>query len=49
MKVIGTSLTILKPEDDLDSIHMKKLRVTDTGERIKRLKTVINMFQGVTY
>ena len=49
MKVIGTSLTISKLEDDLDVILTKKLKVKNTEERIKRLKSVIDMLQGVRY
>ena len=49
MKVIGTSLMILKLEDDLDEILTKKLKVKNTEERIKRLKNVIAMLQGVRY
>ena len=49
MKVIGTSLTISKLEDDLDEILTKKLKVKNTEERIKRLKNVIDILQGVRY
>ena len=49
MKVIGTSLMISKLEDDLDEILTKKLKVKNTEERIKRLKNVIDMLQGVRY
>ena len=40
---------ISKLEDDLDEILTKKLKVKNTEERIKRLKNVIDMLQGVRY
>ena len=49
MKVIGTSLVISQLENDLDVILTKKLRVSDTEERIERLKDVIGLLQGFTY
>ena len=49
MKVIGTSLAISQLENDLDVILTKKLRVSDTEERIERLKHVIGSLQGFTY
>ena len=49
IKVIGTSLAISQLENDLDVILTKKLRVSDTEERIERLKHVIGLLQGFTY
>ena len=49
MQVIGTSLKISQLEDDLDNILRQKLRVSDTEERIDRLKNVIILLQGFTY
>ena len=49
IQVIGTSLKISQLEDDLDNILQKKLRVSDTEERIDRLKNVITLLQGFTY
>ena len=49
MQVIGTSLKSSQLEDDLDNILQKKLRVSDTEERIDRLRNVITLLQGFTY